>query len=191
MSKNLLNKFVKAGLILTASLAIVCKLPNYPPEKIENPQNPETTGLSEQYKKLIKQHKSGNIPIINNKDSFTLAWDNGSKDIEVRYRQRFIQNWLPLGTSKTNEFAISGLESGIYEFAVYDKDLSVIHTSLDSNAQPSAGWFLMNKYSPEADSNLDGKISDLEMKSFIDGWFAKKYTDNQFSINSDFYVSQK
>jgi hypothetical protein len=29
------------------------------------------------------------------------------------------------------------------------------------------------------------------MKSFIDKWLKKRFTNQQFSVNADFYVSQK
>lgn len=182
-----MNTFRKAALILAASLAIGCKLPDYHQERTEN----QITGLSGKDMALIKQYKSGNVPVRNDKDSFIIEWDNGSQNIDVKYRQRFTDNWLPLGISETNQFLVSGLEPGIYEFAVYDRNLGVTHTSLDKYAQPVSGWFLMNKCLPEADSNLDGKISDAEMELFIGGWIKRKFTDQQFSINSDFYVSQK
>jgi hypothetical protein len=190
-----LNIFKKALLVLIASGAIGCGSSDYYSKNLEKEVYPEegysAKALSKKYTNLINQYKSGNVPIREDGDPIILQWDYGSENIEVKHRQRFIEDWLPLGTSQTKEFPVSGLMPGIYEFAVYDNELNVNHTSLDSNAQPTSGWYLMHKRFPEADSDLSGKISDAEMKSFIDKWLKKRFTNQQFSVNADFYVSQK
>jgi len=190
------NKFKEAILVLIASGAISCGSPDYYLKNLEAEKEvyPEegfsTKALSKKYINLVNQYKSGNVPIRKDEDPITLQWDYGSGNIEVRHKQRFSEDWLFLGTSQTNEFPVSGFMPGIYEFAVYDNELNVNHTSLDPNAQPASGWYLMYKRFPEADSDLSGKISDIEMKSFIDKWLKKQFTNQQFSVNADFYVSQ-
>jgi len=195
LSQMRFNKFKEAILVLIASTAIGCGSSDYYSKSLEKEVYPEESysakALSKKYTNLINQYKSGNVPIKKDEDPIILQWDYGSGNIEVRHRQRFSEDWLPLGTSQTKEFPVSGLMPGIYEFAVYDNELNVNHTSVDSNAQPTSGWFLMYKRFPEADSDLSGKISDIEMKSFIDKWLKKGFTDQQFSVNADFYVSQK
>lgn len=166
----------------------------------ENEEQPATTGediqkenpsrSEEEYSALIRQHMTGNRVIRTYKD-FTLEWDNGSRDIEIKYRRRFSLDWNLLGVSGINEFVVSGLDPGLYEFAVYDRQLDVMHTSTEIYAQPETGWFVMYKMYPEADANLDGIISREEMKSFIDRWFNGIFTNSQFSVNADYYASQE
>lgn len=188
-------------LALTAALAIGgaigCKLPDMM-DQTKNDTSWLEKALSKQYANLVLQHKSGNTLIRKGSGTITLNWENGSSNIEVDYRQRFTQTWTSLGAptglnpSGTSSSDITNLSPGLYEFAVYDKDprVNTMRTSLDSYAQPPNGWYLMYGEYPEADADKNGIISDSEMTSFIKNWQKGKYTDQQFQVNADYYLSE-
>lgn len=113
---------------------------------------------------------------------FTLKWDgSGSpvKEYNLYFRERYANKWIRLAkTANTHfpEFTVNNFPyglptSGVYEFAVsavdFGSKVSELHTSTDSNSQPSNGWYVFLNTTAPADSNEDKIVSTDELVDHI------------------------
>jgi hypothetical protein len=102
------------------------------------------------------------MQILHKSMELTLAWDPPMTDIpntpteveayQIYYREHGTAHWRILGeipASRHPEYTVDHqrLGSGLYDFAVraitVDGRESALHTSLDNNADPVSGWYVL------------------------------------------------
>lgn len=107
---------------------------------------------------LLHSDNNACIQIGTQKDSITITWENdtinntieseGVKGFNVYYRQHGTNEWMFYNKVDENTCVIKKdlTGEGCLNFAVCSKSekgtVSDLHSSLDSTAEPSCGWFL-------------------------------------------------
>lgn len=126
------------------------------------------TGLSFMTYSCGKSSEAGPVQIFRNTDSIRLAWNAVTTDVNgdptyidhynVYYRARGSTTWTFLGEAPDiqdpwYEIWHSDIGDGYWEFAVVAVDVngneSGYHTSLDQNANPAGGWYLLWVVNPD------------------------------------------
>jgi len=132
-----------AVIVLVCATFAHCAMPNFD----------EFSGETSQQPPGQKVESPEEIPF--DEEELSLTWDPPASDVveyRVLYRIHGTADWLeretiPAGPSPEYTFYHADLGNGAYDFAVVavdDEDNeSAVHSSLDSTATPSSGWYIV------------------------------------------------